>query len=439
MNKFFAILKDSFRESRSTWVLQAMLVLCVLLLVFVGSVSFKLVSLETALSNTFSTLNWASKRTAGSGNPQYVIENYTASKPDSPWIADYNFDLVIATNSPEDLALAKKSGLPTDRSSIRTLLKEKLFFLDNLKIVQAPAAEKAKEIRYQVSTTGTKTPDRLSWQHEPSIFFGLEMPMLTESLREGVYTLEKRLVNDIGAWITLFVSIIITAGYIPNMLGKGVLDLYVSKPITRPQLLIFKYIGGLTFVFILTTAIVGGMWLIIGLRNGIWTPQILAMIPIVTFYFAILYSVSVLVAVLTRSSLLAILATVIVWALAFGAGYLHDKVQQAERQTEKMKEKLRELQPGSDDELPPEVSRATNFADWVKVVANVGHTILPRTYDLDDRMIRLIADGILTPAEIKNKNLDEPIPSYTATFGASFAFIAVMLGLACWRFSSRDG
>ena len=53
---------------------------------------------------------------------------------------------------------------------------------------------------------------------------------------------------------------------------------------------------------ILTAFTVGGVWVAIGLRTGFWTPHFLAVIPLLTFYFAILYAVSTLAAVLTRST-----------------------------------------------------------------------------------------------------------------------------------------
>lgn len=442
MNKFLAILKDSYKEASNTWVLQAMLVMCVLLLVFVASVSFRMIDLKASVENSFGILNWSARKNPNSGNPQYLIENLTSSNDREPWRADYAFDFVIRCDSSESLKLAEKSGLPMKLREIRTFIKDALFYLDKVKIEEIPQPEEdRKEFRYRVTSQGTKTPDRLSWQHEPSILFGVDLPWLTSSLRQGIYSLQKRLINDIGAWIILLVSVIVTAAFIPNMLNKGVLDLYISKPISRVELLVYKYLGGLLFVLILATVIVGGIWLILGLRTGIWTTGFLAMIPMLTFYFAVLYSISTCVAVLTRSSLLAILVTVIVWGLAFGFGYLNFQVRQTEEKLTEVKEQLRNLQPGSDDEddLPPELAKASGYASWIKVVARIGHAILPRTFDLDDRMIRMIADGILTDAEKKHAGLDTPLPPAIQTYGFSLVFIAVMLGLACWRFSTRDG
>lgn len=442
MNKFIAILYDSYKEAVSTWVLQVMLGLSVILMLFVASISFRMVTLEYALGNSFGLYNWAGRSDPKTGNPQWVIERVVPSNPGEPWKSDYTFDVVVRCETPEKLKLAQESGLPMSKDAIRSELRKDLYYLDKIQVVEvvAPPGTKPSEVRFNVTTTGTKTPDRLSWPHEPTVFFAIKVPFMTQSLRDGLYWMQKKLVNDAGAWATLLVSIVITAGFIPNMLRKGTLDLYVSKPLSRPALLIYKYIGGLTFVAILNSVTIGGVWLVIGLRNGVWAPEFLAVIPVLTFYFAILYAVSTFVAVFTRSSLVAILATVVAWTIFFAYGYLHDQVAKITREEAKIKEQLAGFRKGGDDDdLPPDVNQFREVADWAKWVDMIGRPIVPRTYDLDDRGIQLIADGLLTDAEKKRRGLDQPLPSWGETLGLSSAFIAILLGLSCWRFSTRDG
>src|SRR5436189_298975 len=83
----------------------------------------------------------------------------------------------------------------------------------------------------------------------------------------------------------------ITAFFIPEMLRKGTIDMLLAKPIHRATLLVCKDVGGLTFVLLSSAIAIGGVWLVLGLRSGIWSPQFLLVIPITTFFFAILYSV----------------------------------------------------------------------------------------------------------------------------------------------------
>ncbi len=442
MNKFFAILYDSYKEAISTWVLQVMLGISVLLMLFVSSISFRMITLQDDLEHKLAKYNWLARSDPKMGNPFLVVENVVSSNPTEPWQADYSFDVLVRCDSPENLKLAKDGPIPTSESEIKSLIKKEAYYLKNIQVKEVPPAnpKTAKELKFHVTTSGTNAPDRMAWPHEPTIFFALEAPLFTQSLRDGVYTLEKQIVNDVGAWATLLVSVIITAGFIPNMLRKGTLDLYISKPFGRSELLIYKYIGGLTFVAILTTVTIGGVWLVIGLRIGVWAPEFLAIIPLLTFYFAILYAVSTFVAVFTRSSLVAILGTVVFWAVCFGYGHIHFKVGQADRQIAKLKEELAKIRTGGDpDDLPPEIDQAASWLKWGRIVDLVGRPLIPRTYDLDDRGIQLIADSILTEAERKQRHLDQPLSSWWETLGTCTAFIVIMLALSCWRFSTRDG
>src|SRR5205823_1576448 len=76
-----------------------------------------------------------------------------------------------------------------------------------------------------------------------------------------------------------------------------------------------------SFMVLNTAFVVLGIWLIVGLRSGLWGTGFLLSIPILTFEFAVYYAVSTLFAVLTRSPIVAILVTCAVWLLLFLAGW----------------------------------------------------------------------------------------------------------------------
>jgi hypothetical protein len=462
--KFIAFLRDSYREALSGWVLQVMLVLAVILILFVASVSFRPIALKDELDNQFGVTNWVLARNPDPAvrSTKYVIENYTQTNQARPWESDYAFDLVVRAESADALTKVRDMGLPVRRRQVEQMMSDALQFLKEVEVKEAAPPPEAVghlalggtalaptrpgappgEARFTVTSHGTKAEDALAWRHEPSVLFAIDLPFFTMSLREGVYTLQKRLVNDAGAWITLLVSVVITAAFVPNMIRKGSFDLYISKPISRPLLLVYKYLGGLLYVLILTTFTVGGVWVAIGLRTGLWSPHFLALIPLLTFYFAILYSVSTLFGVLTRSTLVAIVATVFAWGVFFAAGWAHDQVQQVKKAQEEMQQKLEKAVPkGPSDEDGedggPPIRQAV--PNWLDTSARIAHAVLPRTYDLDDRAIQLIARGVLTDEERKQKKLDQDLTPWPETIGVSVAFIALMLALACWRLVTRDG
>src|SRR5581483_11135960 len=121
--------------------------------------------------------------------------------------------------------------------------------------------------RFTVTTHGTTVDDALGWRYEPKILFAIPLPFFHTSVREMVYFVESTLVSGLGAWVAVLVGVVITASFVPTMLQKGAVELWLSKPIHRPVLLAYKYLGGLVFVFLLTAVTVLGVWAAIGLRS----------------------------------------------------------------------------------------------------------------------------------------------------------------------------
>ncbi len=466
MNKFIAVLRDSYREAVSTWVIPVMLVFSFLLVLLVASIGFRPVTLQDELNNRFGLPNALLSFNPELKGSRYDVENLVTSDPAAPWKADYEFDVVFRATPAAVKQFKGNIAFPMTARQMRNSLRQTVPFLDSLEVVDRsppappapvpgppPPADEAgadqpaavpspprQEFRFHATTRGTRIEDRTSWPHQPSFLFAWDT-FFTMSLRDGVYSLEKRLTNDFGALTILLVSVIITAGFIPNLLRKGTVDLYISKPIGRVELLLYKYVGGLIFVLLLTTAMVGGIWLTVGLRTGLWAPHFLALIPLLTFYFAILYAVSTLAAVLTRSTLVAILATLFAWAVFFGIGWGYDKLRQVKKAGDDMRAKLGAPDADPDDDIPNARRgdrQPWEVPAWLDITSKVLYYPAPRTYDMDDRMIHTIARGALTDFEIKQNKLDEELPPWGETLGVSAAFIALCLALAGWRMATRD-
>jgi ABC-type transport system involved in multi-copper enzyme maturation permease subunit len=133
---------------------------------------------------------------------------------------------------------------------------------------------------------------------------------------EGVMSLTdaKGLVHQVEtgffmiSWnLIIFFSLISTASFIPSMLEKGTIDLLISKPISRPMILLAKYIGAVLFVFISMVFLLGSIWLILSLKSGYWDPTFLLSILWLTLAFAVMYSIVVVVGLTTQSTVIAIL------------------------------------------------------------------------------------------------------------------------------------
>jgi len=109
------------------------------------------------------------------------------------------------------------------------------------------------------------------------------------------------------------------AGLIPSMLEKGKIDLFLSKPLTRGELLMARSIGAVSGISINLIYFFLGIWLIFGLRIGVWHWGFLSSVIYVIIAFFCYYSVVAIVGLITRSTgfsiLLAFLFSIISWGL----------------------------------------------------------------------------------------------------------------------------
>lgn len=471
MVKFFAILKDSFREAVDGFVIYVMLAFSALVIVIVASISFTPAPADEAFDNIVKSFNLVypekgrSRVMTGSNIEYAVADVQTAGggyklrlkvparanvvmndQPDptqgdsfrqtvSSWAKPANKvgEVDVPGEKGQDKG-KKQGGRRVEFGSQTAGVEEQRAVTDaqmeeflksqfathagmdaTVKRVTAGVAEPA--YAFEVTTSGGSSVR--GWPHTMQMFFGAVTVSRNTPLGAVLYTIEDQIMNGLGAVVALLISMIITAFFIPNMLRKGSVDLLISKPIGRTQLLIYKYIGGLTFIFLVSCVSIGGVWLALAARSGYWDPSFLVVIPILTFTFAILYSVSTLVAVFTRSAIAAMLITAGFAFFLFVVG-----------QVKTIFDRLKIVQAESGENDIPE---------WGFTLVDTINNILPRYKDLDKLTSKLIADGTLTPVGSRMFGLDMvEYPSWGSTFGVSLAFIAIMLALSCWWFSRRD-
>src|SRR6185437_5144958 len=96
-------------------------------------------------------------------------------------------------------------------------------------------------------------------------------------------------------------------------IGGGSIDLYLAKPIGRARLFLTKYLAGLLFVTLQVVVISVGSFFVLGLRGHDWEPGLFWAIPIVVCFFSYLFAVCVLLGVKTRSTIAALLLTILCW------------------------------------------------------------------------------------------------------------------------------
>lgn len=107
--------------------------------------------------------------------------------------------------------------------------------------------------------------------------------------------------------ISMLLFIGASAGYFPNMLEAGGVDIVVSKPIRRYQIYLGKYLGGLA---LLAAALVGTYFIVfvgVGLRTGQWVGSLFLVLPLQLLTAAVLYGILAAIGTISRNATLSII------------------------------------------------------------------------------------------------------------------------------------
>ncbi|MEM9021341.1 MAG: hypothetical protein AAGC44_12315 [Planctomycetota bacterium] len=293
------------------------------------------------------------------------------------------------------------------------------------------------------------------------------------------------------------IAIISTAGVFPDMIKEGAIDLLLSKPIGRLRLFLTRYATGLMFAFLQCLAFTTICFFVIGFRGGVWEPGIFLAVPLFVLFFSYLFALSVFVGVITRSTIVALLVTILLFALLIGlnsadglvrgfhfqaeavARLQEDRVAIVDAMDESQRAELEQMMrqraglDDTDDELTAEEvsylreqvsidalrreaedSRAS--ADSIGQIADLMYLIkwpLPKTGEtlsLIERTIIRAAD--LPPPDVEAVNSpffeqDSETVRETAEdlerpiwwiVGTSLAFEFMLVGFAAWLFCRRD-
>ncbi|QYK48918.1 MAG: ABC transporter permease [Phycisphaeraceae bacterium] len=118
-------------------------------------------------------------------------------------------------------------------------------------------------------------------------------------------------------WIASILALISTAGIIPDFVSGGAIELSLSKPIGRVRLFLTKYFTGLLFVGFQVGVFTLACIAVIGVRGKSWEPDLLLAIPIVLCFYSYLFAMCALIGLLTRSSIAALLLTLLFWIFLF--------------------------------------------------------------------------------------------------------------------------
>ena len=113
------------------------------------------------------------------------------------------------------------------------------------------------------------------------------------------------------SWLASILALISTASIVPDMVTGGSIDILLSKPIGRTRLFLTRYFTGLLFVTVQVAVFTIASIVVVGIRGGSWEPWFLLAIPLVVIFFSYLFCICALVGLLTRSTIVALLVTML--------------------------------------------------------------------------------------------------------------------------------
>jgi ABC-2 type transport system permease protein len=132
-----------------------------------------------------------------------------------------------------------------------------------------------------------------------------------EGIRQIIIGFQVGVLN-ISYLLVITFCLITVSSFVPSMLEKGNIDLLLSKPVSRTKLILGKFTGGVLLIFLSLVYLIGLVWLILSAKSGFWHLPFLYSIFWLTFSFAVIYSLIILINLLTQSSILAILVSLFI-------------------------------------------------------------------------------------------------------------------------------
>lgn len=285
------------------------------------------------------------------------------------------------------------------------------------------------------------------------------------------------------SWVAALLALISTGGMFPEFVSSGCIDLTLSKPIGRIRLFLTQYLAGLLFVALQVGVFCVASFLVLGLRAKVWEPWLFLAVPLVVCFFSFLFSVCAMLGVWTRSTVAAILLTLLFWFCLYvmntaDAGLLAFKTQkeqqvaQADEELRSIQEKIQQAGSAPAAETVPATlaaedvgalkarqrllqqerdensATAASLGKWSRTVY-LAKTFLPKTTETVSLLERVIIEKADMP-KVEADNADagqrggEKVAkeferrSVAWVLGTSLAFEAVVLALGCFIFCRRD-
>lgn len=214
-----------------------------------------------------------------------------------------------------------------------------------------------------------------------------------EGIRNLVIGFEVAMIN-ISYLLVITFCFISVSSFIPSMLEKGNIDLLLSKPVSRTKIILAKFLGGVLLIFASLTYLIGFVWLILSSKSGFWHVPFLYSILWLTLSFAIIYSLIILIGLVSQSTILSIIISFFLVFIVCPVLYVREEII---------------------------FSLISN--EVVQFIVNFFYYVLPKPTD-----INAITTNMIT---------GEPVKSYMPVF-SSVLFMLVCLSASIFYFKKKD-
>ena len=214
-------------------------------------------------------------------------------------------------------AVKQELGYTEGLEKTRLKVEEAISDLDKANWMEKEAVRRGESEEVQIQKSDERRIAEINLDTKNSKWKS-QMKYLNEEVRREVdrrskrfSRLEKGMEAHMGSlafalcWISLLGFVATSAGYIPNMIDSGSIDIVLSKPINRWQLYFGKYLGGLGLFSALVSVVWVVAFVVMALKTGIWQWSFFYALPFVLFSMALLYSIIAWVGLWTRSTSMA--------------------------------------------------------------------------------------------------------------------------------------
>ncbi len=337
MRPYLAIIRDSFREALASRILWVLLILISLFLLVLAPLGYRSEQTTTFQRRDFLNGRKLVRRIrsdfdTGPNSPGYHIWSRIEKAVQRELTTFANKDEGDSNRRPSGRAYYE--GLDQLIETLNGLLSEKDLYTESAWKGISLGTEAREMIDQETANLSLDDLSRLNrlliekpyvevFRPSPprqvvlTYFSASISPPLPLSERRVMQLIEKYILPGIMGvlvgFLAVFIAILVTAPVIPHMFDPGSLNLLLSKPLSRSLMFIAKFLGGCAFILINITLLIFGLWLIAGLRFGIWNHGLLLCIPIFLFLFALYYSVSALTGVIWRNAVLCVVMTIVFW------------------------------------------------------------------------------------------------------------------------------